>query len=72
MFLYQSYGSDFVRKCLEYVPHRDPALLFRNLYFFYQSNVIFDVLIGLDREDGVIIREGLDQLKMRAQLWANG
>ena len=69
MFLYQSYGEDFVRNCLEYLPHHDPDLLFRKLHFFYQSNVLIDVMIGLDRQDEATVREGLDWVSRRAQEW---
>ena len=57
----------FVVNLLRYLPHDDPARLFKKIRGFVRFNAIEDVLIGLDRGDRLLIDLALAELNALAR-----
>ncbi len=66
-FLGHRLGSTFVVNLLRYLPHDDPARLFKKIRGFVRFNAIEDVLIGLDRGDRLLIDLALAELNALAR-----
>jgi aminoglycoside 2''-phosphotransferase len=68
-FLGHRLGSEFVVNLLRYLPHDDPARLFKKIRCFACFNTIEDILIRLDRGDRLLIDLALADLNALARSW---